>query len=106
MTDLFEKSIQILELPQVLEMLANQSVTQEGEDKAVTLRPMTDPDDVQRAQEETSAAVAMLTLRGTPALSGVKPVGARGFSQRMFTPAFAAAIHTGACAEGHVQQSI
>ena len=76
MTDLFEKSIQTLELPQVLEMLAGQSVTQEGKDRAVSLRPMTDPDDVQRAQEETSAAVAMLTLRGTPALSGVKPVGA------------------------------
>ena len=76
MTDLFEKSIQTLELPQVLEMLAGQSVTQEGKDRAASLRPMTDPDDVQRAQEETSAAVAMLTLRGTPALSGVKPVGA------------------------------
>jgi len=76
MTDLFEKSIQTLELPQVLEMLVSQSVTQEGKDRAAALRPMTDPDDVQRAQEETSAAVKMLVLRGTPALSGVKPVGA------------------------------
>ena len=76
MTDLFEKSIQTLELPKVLEMLASQSVTQEGKDRTIGLRPMTDPEDVQRAQEETSAAVAMLTLRGTPALSGVKPVGA------------------------------
>jgi len=76
MTDLFEKSIQTLELPQVLEKLADQAVTQEGKDRALTLRPMTDADDVRRAQEETSAAVNMLTLRGTPALSGVKPVGA------------------------------
>ena len=30
MTDLFEKSIQILELPKVLERLAGQAVTQEG----------------------------------------------------------------------------
>jgi len=76
MTDLFEKSIQTLELPQVLVKLADQAVTQEGKDRAVSLRPMTDADDVRRAQEETSAAVSMLTLRGTPALSGVKPVGA------------------------------
>ncbi len=76
MTDLFEKSIQTLELPRVLELLADQAVTQEGKDRAVALRPMTDPDDVSRAQEETTAAVKMLSLRGTPALSGVKPVGA------------------------------
>ena len=30
MTDLFEKSIQILELPKVLDRLAGQAVTQEG----------------------------------------------------------------------------
>ena len=76
MTDLFEKSIHTLERPQVLEMLSTQAVTQEGKDRAVALRPMTDADDVRRAQEETTAAVTMLTLRGTPALSGVKPVGA------------------------------
>ena len=76
MTDLFEKSIQTLELPQVLELLAQQAVTGEGKERSATLRPMTDGDDVRRAQEETSAAVTMLTLRGTPALSGVKPVGA------------------------------
>ena len=76
MTDLFEKSIQTLELPRVLELLARQAMTGEGKERSAALRPMTDEDDVRRAQEETSAAVAMLTLRGTPALSGVKPVGA------------------------------
>ncbi len=76
MTDLFEKSIQTLELPRVLEMLAERAATQEGKDRAIALRPMTDPDDVQRAQEETAAAVNMLALRGTPALGGVKNVGA------------------------------
>jgi len=76
MTDLFEKSIQTLELPRVLEMLSDQAATQEGKQRALALRPMTDPDDISRAQEETAAAVAMLTLRGTPGLSGVKSVGA------------------------------
>ena len=76
MTDLFEKSIQTLELPRVLEMLAEQAATREGKDRALALRPMTDRDDVQRAQDETAAAVKMLVLRGTPGLGDVKPVGA------------------------------
>ena len=76
MTDLFEKSIATLELPRVLEQLAACASTQEGKERCLALRPMTDPDDVQRAQEETSAAVKMLILRGSPGFSGVKPVGA------------------------------
>ena len=76
MNDLFEKSIQTLELPQVLNLLSNCAVTQEGRERALTLRPMTDLDDVARAQAETSAAVQMLILRGSPGFSGVKPVAA------------------------------
>ena len=69
MTDLFEKSMITLELPRVLEQLSACAATQEGKEKALQLRPMTDLDDVQRAQEETSAAVKMLVLRGSPGLS-------------------------------------
>ena len=76
MTDLFEKSIQTLELPRVLELLAGQAATQEGKERSLALRPMTDPDDVERALDETSAAVNMLLTRGTPSFSGVRPVGA------------------------------
>ena len=76
MTDLFEKSIQTLELPRVLEQLAACAVTQEGKEKSLSLRPMTDADDVQRAQEETSAAVELLVKKGSPGFSGIKPVGA------------------------------
>ena len=76
MSELSEKSIQILELPQVLTMLAGCAVTEEGKEKSLTLRPMTDIDDIQRAQGETSAAVKMLILRGSPGFSGVKPVAA------------------------------
>ena len=37
---------------------------------------MTDPDDVQRALDETTAAVNMLIQRGSPGFSGIKPVAA------------------------------
>ena len=74
MTDLFEKSIITLELPRVLEQLADCAATQEGKERALSLQPMTDPEEVQRAQEETTAAVKLLVLRGSPGFSGVKPV--------------------------------
>ena len=76
MTDLFEKSIQTLELPRVLELLAAQAATEEGRERCRALRPSTDPDDVARLLRETSAACSMIVLRGTPALSGVRPVAA------------------------------
>ena len=76
MTDLFEKSIQTLELPRVLELLAAQAATEEGKDRCRALRPFTDPNEVQRLQKETSAACAMIVLKGTPPLSGVRPVAA------------------------------
>ena len=74
MSELFEKSLQTLELPRVLEMLSGCAVTEEGRERCFTLRPMTDLDDVERAQKETSAAVKLLILRGSPAFSGIRPV--------------------------------
>ena len=76
MTELFEKSIQTLELPKVLERLAEQAVTEEGKERCLHLRPLTDEDDVRRRLAETSAAVDLMTLSGSPSFSGVKPVGA------------------------------
>ena len=76
MSELFEKSIATLELPQVLALLADCAATLEGKERCLALRPLTDLDDVARAQEETSAAVKMLILRGSPGFSGVKPVSA------------------------------
>ena len=76
MTDLFEKSIQTLELPRVLDLLAEQALTEEGKERCRAMRPQTDQDDVQRLQNETSAALGMIVLRGTPALSGIRPVAA------------------------------
>ncbi len=74
MTDLLEKSIQTLELPAVLDLLANQAVTEEGRERARALRPETDQEEVAYHLKETSAAVDMMILRGTPSFAGVKPV--------------------------------
>ena len=76
MSQLFDKSMQTLELNRVLELLSACAVTEEGKERALSLRPMTDLDDVRQAQEETTAAVNMLLARGTPSFSGVHPVAA------------------------------
>ena len=76
MSQLFEKSMQTLELPRVLELLQGCAVTEEGKQRALELRPMTDLEDVRQAQSETTAAVDMLLAKGTPSLSGVHPVAA------------------------------
>jgi len=72
----FEKSMQTLELPRVLELLSHEAVTDEGKERALALRPLTDPNDVERALAETSAAVDLVSLRGAPSFGGVKPVAA------------------------------
>ena len=74
MTDLFEKSIETLELPRVLDLLADQAVTQEGKERARRLRPETDLEEVAQRLKETTAAVDRMVLRGSPSFSGVKPV--------------------------------
>ena len=74
MTDRFEKSMQTLELPRVLDMLADQAVTEEGKDKARRLRPETDSVEVTALLAETTAAVEKMVLGGSPAFAGVRPV--------------------------------
>ena len=76
MSELAYKSMDTLELPRVLELLAQGAVTDEGKDRCRALKPMTDFDDVERAQAETTAAVKLMILRGSPAFSGVRPVAA------------------------------
>lgn len=76
MTELFEKSIHTLELPRVLERLANEAVTEEGKERCLTLRPSVDLWQVGKWLDETTAAFQMLVLKGSPTFSGVRPVAA------------------------------
>ena len=76
MTPLFEKSIETLELPRVLALLAAEAATGEGKERCLALRPAGVPSDVSRLQKQTSAAFDLLVKHGTPSLSGVKPVAA------------------------------
>ena len=76
MTDLYEKSLRTLEFPRVLEMLQAQCVTQEAKDRSARLRPSSDPREVRRLMDETTAARDMMDHHGAPSFSGIKPVAA------------------------------
>ena len=76
MTELYEKSIQTLELPRVLEMLANEAVTEEGKEVCRALRPVDVRHEVARLQSQTTVAFDLLVKNGTPSLYGIRPVAA------------------------------
>lgn len=75
MSELFEKSLRTLELPRVLELLADQAVSAEAKGRALRVSPETEPEEVLRLLDQTDAARLMIGLRGAPSFSGVKPVG-------------------------------
>ena len=75
MTELFEKSIRVLELPQVLDRLAQHAVSAVAKERALHLLPSDDADDVRRLLDETDAARTMIALKGSPSFSGVRDVG-------------------------------
>lgn len=74
MSELFEKSMRTLELPQVLTLLAAQAVSDEAKRRALALKPETEPEEVLRLLDQTDAAREMIGLRGSPSFSGLKPV--------------------------------
>ena len=74
MTQLFEKSIRVLELPRVLELLERHAVSAAAKERARGLTPSTDFDEVRRLLDETDAARGMIVLKGSPSFGGVKPV--------------------------------
>ena len=72
--DRYEKSLQTLELPAVLELLAGQASGEAAKAACRAIRPAEMEYDVRKRLGETSAAKAMMVLRGAPGFSGVRDV--------------------------------
>lgn len=72
--DFYEKSLNTLELPAVLNMLAAEAVSQNAKESALMLRPSDDAYEVKRRLDETSAAKTMMIVGGSPSFSGIKDV--------------------------------
>ena len=76
MSELYAKSLQKLELNQVLELLAECAGSQEGKAACCNLRPTSDLEDVQMMLEQTTAASDLCTKKGNPGFGEVRDVSA------------------------------
>ncbi len=74
MSELYEKSIFKLELDQVLKLLADCAGSEEGKAACLRLRPISDLDDIQLLQKQTSAASDLSTRKGYPGFAGARDV--------------------------------
>lgn len=72
--EFYEKSLNTLELPAVLQMLANEAVSEGAKEEALSLRPSSERAEVIRRLDETSAAKSMMVVNGSPYFSGLKDV--------------------------------
>lgn len=76
MENYFIKSQRTLELPAVLEMLAEECVCEKAGALARSLAPSADKNEIERRLGETDAAKKMMSVRGTPSVLSCKDVGA------------------------------
>ena len=70
----YEKSLNTLELPAVLQMLSAEAVSESAKASALELLPSDDKYEVRRRLEETSSAKTMMVVRGSPSFSGIKDI--------------------------------
>ena len=76
MSELYDKSLIKLELPQILELLAKYAGSAEGKAACLRLRPSADLDTVKHLLAQTSAAGELCMQKGNPNFSDVKDVTA------------------------------
>lgn len=69
-----ERSLELIELPAILERLAATAASEPGQDLALRLRPSPDPTEVAERQARTAEAVALLDHAAEPDLSGLHEV--------------------------------
>ncbi|MCL2079283.1 MAG: endonuclease MutS2 [Oscillospiraceae bacterium] len=73
---LCEKSLKLLELPDILDLLAGETASAAAADEAKELRPACDLSTAQTRIFETTAAKNMMVLKQSPPFSGVKDIRA------------------------------
>lgn len=74
MSELYEKSICKLELPLILEQLAQCACSTSGQDACRQLRPTSDLEDVRALLAETSAAVEICIRKGNPTFGELRDI--------------------------------
>ena len=76
MSDLYEKSLQKLELPQVLQLLSACAGSIGGKEACLRLSPVTDLEEVELLLQQTTAASTLCARNGNPVFGDVTDVSA------------------------------
>ena len=74
MTELYEKSLNKLELHTVLEKLAECAHSEEAKERCRMLTPLTDAEEILLLQQQTSAACKLISLKGAPSFHELKEI--------------------------------
>ena len=76
MSELYEKSLQKLELPQVLQQLSACAGSEGGQEACLRLRPSADLEEVELLLQQTTAASDLCARKGNPVFGDVTDVSA------------------------------
>lgn len=74
MTELYEKSLNKLELSTVLDKLAECAHSEEAKERCRKLTPLTDAEEILLLQQQTSAACKLISLKGSPSFHELKEI--------------------------------
>lgn len=74
--DYFEKSLNVLELPALLNLLCAEAVSEPAKEKALKLTPSVNIYEIKQWLKEVSDAKALIALNGNPPLYAIKEVAA------------------------------
>ena len=73
--DFFEKSLNILELPEMLRMLCAEAVSEPAKERAAAIRPTVNIHEIRQWLKEISDAKALIAVKGNPPFYCIKDVG-------------------------------
>ena len=71
-----DRSLRIIEYDKVCQLLTDRAATKEAKELCEKLQPMTDINEIESAQEETSDALSRLFKNGSPSFGGIKSIAA------------------------------
>ena len=74
MNELYEKSLYKLELPAILNKLAELAHSENAKDRCKQLLPLDDREEILILQEQTSAACKLISLKGSPSFHELKEI--------------------------------
>lgn len=70
-----DKVLRVLEYNKIIDMLTDKATSEQGRKLTAALVPMTDPDDIAKAQTETADALGHLFRKGSTSFGGNKDLG-------------------------------